>query len=159
MSFDLQSVIKTMYTRRRLHSSSPSTPSASIFGEFPLSNGALWTRGYSGGLVLSGNHETPGRYAYYGPLALDVVDIDVVVKYLKSKYGYVVTMMVSHSRGSVVTMRYLCTYEDAANVKYFVNVSGRYRMVSGSTPIGWEPPVHGIAPFLPFRKWTVGAIP
>ena len=91
-------------------------------------------------LEPSGNHETPGQQSY-GGLASDVVDIDVVVKYLKSKYGYVVTMMVSHSRGSTVTMRYLCTYEDAANVKYFVNVSGRYRMVSKSTTIT---SVHGI---------------
>jgi uncharacterized alpha/beta hydrolase family protein len=54
----------------------------------------------------------------------------VVVKHLKSKYGYVVTMMVCHSRGSITTMQYLCTHEeDAANVKCFVNVSGRYRMV------------------------------
>jgi len=103
-------------------------------------------------LEPSGNHETPGQHDY-GGLGSDVVDIDVVVKYLKSKYGYVVTMMVSHSRGSVVAMRYLCTYEgDAANVKYFVNVSGRYRMVSKSTVITWESPVHGIAAFLPFRK-------
>jgi len=57
------------------------------------------------------------------------VDVDVVVKHLESKYGYVVTTMVSHSKASMVTMRYSCTYaEAAANVKYFVNVSGRYRM-------------------------------
>ena len=87
------------------------------------------------------------------------MDVDVVVKYLKSKYGYIVTMMVSHSRGSVVAMGFLCSYEDAANVKYFVNVSGRYRMVSKSTAITWESPVHGVAPVLPFRKWTVGAVP
>lgn len=60
-----------------------------------------------------------------------MVDIGVVVKYLESKYGYVVAMMVSHSKGSMVTMRYLCTHEEvAANVKCYVNVSGRYRMVS-----------------------------
>ena len=56
--------------------------------------------------------------------------MDVVVKYLKSKYGYVVTMMVSHSRAAIATMRYLCTHEEvAASVRCFVNVSGRYRMV------------------------------
>jgi len=98
-------------------------------------------------LEPSGNHETPGQRSY-GGLGSDVVDIDVVVRYLKSEYGYVVTMIVSHSRGSMVTMRYLCTYEAAANVEYFVNVSGRYRMVSKSMMITWEPPVHGIAPFL-----------
>ena len=113
------------------------------------------------GLKPRGNHETPGQYSY-GGLESDVVDIDVVVKYLKSTYGYIVTMVVSHSRGSMVSMRYLCTYEDAADVICFVNVSGRYRMVSKSTTITWEPPVHGIVPFPPFltfRKWTVGAVP
>jgi len=59
----------------------------------------------------------------------------------------------------MVTVRYLCSYEDTANVKYFVSVSGRYRMVSKSTTITWEPPVHGIASFLPFRNWAIGAIP
>ena len=54
----------------------------------------------------------------------------MVVKHLESEYGYVVTMMVAHSRASMVAMRYLCTYgEAAAKVKCFVNVSGRYRMV------------------------------
>lgn len=54
----------------------------------------------------------------------------MVVKYLESEYGYVVTMMVTHSKASAVAMRYLCTYgEVAAKVKCFVNVSGRYRMV------------------------------
>jgi len=77
----------------------------------------------------SGGHETPGQFTY-GDFNSDIVDIDVVVKHLESKYGYVVTMMVSHSKASMVTMRYLCTYgEAAANVKCFVNVSGRYRMV------------------------------
>jgi len=53
----------------------------------------------------------------------------VVVKHLESKYGYTVTMIVSHSRASGVAMRYLCTHDEvAANVRCFVNVSGRYRM-------------------------------
>lgn len=76
----------------------------------------------------------------------------MVIKYLKSMYGYVVMMMVSHSRASIVTMRYLCTYEEAADVRYFVNVSGRYRMVSESTVFIWESLVQGTAPFLPFRE-------
>ena len=79
------------------------------------------------------------------------MDIDVVVKYLKSKYGYLVTMMVSHSRASMATMLYLSTHEeDATNVKCFVNVSGRYR-VSKPTVIIWDSPIHGAALSLPFR--------
>jgi len=55
--------------------------------------------------------------------------MNVVVKYLESKYGYVVTLIISHSKGAKVTMRYLCTYQEvAAKVRCFVNVAGRYRM-------------------------------
>ena len=68
------------------------------------------------------------------------MDLDVVVKYLKSKYGYAVTMIISHSRASNGAMRYLCTDEEvAASVKCFVNVAGRYRTVR---PVGvpfWNP--------------------
>jgi hypothetical protein len=79
---------------------------------------------------LSGAHETPGQFTY-GDFDSDMVDLDVVAKHLKSKYGYVVTTMISHSKASMVTMRYLCTHEEvAADVKCFVNVAGRYRMVS-----------------------------
>ena len=77
-----------------------------------------------------GNHETPGQ-STYGYFDSDITDVDVVVKYLKSKYGYDVTTIVSHSKAAMVTMRYLCTYREvAANVRCFVNVAGRYRMVS-----------------------------
>ena len=75
---------------------------------------------------------------------MDIVDLDVVTNYLKSKYGYVVTAIVSHSRASVVTMRYLCTHKDAAaDVKCFVNVAGRYRMVRTGSRSGC---VQGIFP-------------
>jgi hypothetical protein len=54
----------------------------------------------------------------------------VVVEYLKSKYGYTVTMMIPHSKAVNMAMRYLCTHEDvAAGIRCFVNVAGRYRMV------------------------------
>ncbi|KAF9648272.1 ectomycorrhiza-regulated esterase [Thelephora ganbajun] len=75
-----------------------------------------------------GGHETPGEFAH-GNFNSDIVDVDVVVKHLKSKYGYVVTTIVSHSKASKVAMRYLCTHEeDAADVRCYVNVAGRYRM-------------------------------
>lgn len=68
--------------------------------------------------------------------------MDVVVKYLESKHGYVVTLIISHSKGAKVTMRYLCTYEEvAAKVRCFVNVAGRYRMVSVHCGAFWESPV------------------
>lgn len=63
-------------------------------------------------------------------MGTDVVDMDVVFKHLESKYGYVVSMIVSHSKAAAATMVYLCTHQEvAANVKCFVNVAGRYRMV------------------------------
>jgi len=74
-----------------------------------------------------GNSETPGQFVY-GDIDSDIMDLDLVVKYLKSKYGYTVTMIVSHSRASNGAMRYLCTHGGvAAEVKCFVNVAGRYR--------------------------------
>lgn len=56
------------------------------------------------------------------------MDLDVVVKYLKSRYGYVITTIVAHSRGANVAMWYLCINEAAADVNCFVNVAARYRM-------------------------------
>ena len=57
------------------------------------------------------------------------MDLGVVVKYLKSRYSYVITTIVAHSRGANVAMWYLCINEAAADVNCFVNVAGRYRMV------------------------------
>ena len=61
-------------------------------------------------------------------LAEDVQDIRVVSEYLVSTYGYNIVLVVGHSRGSVTSMRWLCTSELGKRVRGFVNVSGRYRM-------------------------------
>lgn len=76
-----------------------------------------------------GNHETPGPWVFAG-FSEDVIDIEVVVEYLRKEYGYVVEMLVGHSRGSVTALQWLCKHkdEDAKTVTRFVNVSGRYRM-------------------------------
>lgn len=58
----------------------------------------------------------------------DVEDLDVVVQHLKKHLGYVVDLIVGHSRGSVIAIRWLCTSPDASQCRGFVNVSGRYRM-------------------------------
>lgn len=95
----------------------------------PLLEKPLKTRTHLDVCDSSGSHETPGQFDH-GDFNSDIVDLDVVVKHLMSTYGYVVTMIVSHSKGSKVAMRYLCTHGDiAADVKCFVNVAGRYRMV------------------------------
>lgn len=59
----------------------------------------------------------------------DIEDLSVVAQYLQNVYGYVITTIVGHSRGSIVGMRWVCTAPEARNVTAFVNASGRYRMV------------------------------
>jgi len=56
------------------------------------------------------------------------VDVQAVVDYLKATYGYVIGLVVGHSRGSTVAFRWLATTEDGRRVSAFVNASGRYRM-------------------------------
>ncbi|EPQ54786.1 ectomycorrhiza-regulated esterase [Gloeophyllum trabeum ATCC 11539] len=74
-----------------------------------------------------GNHETPGIWRQ-GALGDDVVDLQVVVRYLVSTYGYKIDLVVGHSRGSIVAFHWLCTSEEGKTVTGFVNASGRYRM-------------------------------
>ncbi|KAF8968918.1 Alpha/Beta hydrolase protein [Flammula alnicola] len=74
-----------------------------------------------------GNHETGGVWKQ-GALADDLVDLQAVVDYLKSTYGYVIELLVGHSRGSIVAFRWIATTEDGRKVSAFVNASGRYRM-------------------------------
>ncbi|KAI0313242.1 ectomycorrhiza-regulated esterase [Amylostereum chailletii] len=74
-----------------------------------------------------GAHESSGTWNYAG-VGEDVEDLRVVVAYLVREYGYVVDLVVGHSRGSVAGMYWLCTSEEGRRVGGMVNVSGRYRM-------------------------------
>ncbi|KZT73816.1 alpha/beta-hydrolase [Daedalea quercina L-15889] len=76
-----------------------------------------------------GNFETPGRLRLAG-FEDDIIDIHAVVQYLTHEYGYVIDLIVGHSRGSVAGMIWLCRYpkEETGSVRGYVNVSGRYRM-------------------------------
>ncbi|EIN12490.1 ectomycorrhiza-regulated esterase [Punctularia strigosozonata HHB-11173 SS5] len=74
-----------------------------------------------------GNHETPGTWNT-GALAEDVEDLQVVADYLIKEFGYVIDLLVGHSRGSIIGYRWVCTAEEAKTVRGFVNCSGRYRM-------------------------------
>ncbi|KAJ3814458.1 Alpha/Beta hydrolase protein [Lentinula lateritia] len=74
-----------------------------------------------------GNHETPGVWKQ-GGMDDDLEDIRVVVDFLKVRYGYVIDLVVGHSRGSIVAFRWICTSEEGASISGFVNASGRYRM-------------------------------
>jgi len=69
-----------------------------------------------------------GGVSSHGGLANDVEDLRVVVAYLIQEYGYKIDLLVGHSRGSLVAMRWLCTSDEGKNVGGFVNVSARYKM-------------------------------
>ncbi|KAF5360838.1 hypothetical protein D9756_004961 [Leucocoprinus leucothites] len=74
-----------------------------------------------------GNHETGGTWKQ-GALEEDLEDLNAVIAYLKSTYGYEIELVVGHSRGSLVGFRWISTTEVGRKVPAFVNVSGRYRM-------------------------------
>jgi predicted alpha/beta hydrolase family esterase len=96
-----------------------------------------------------GNHETPGTWRYGSP-ADDVLDLAIVVEFLKKNYGYCVDLVVGHSRGAVVAFHWLCTSEEGKQVGGFVNVAGRYRMrvsLPNNTMIGADVPSS-------FRRFT-----
>lgn len=58
----------------------------------------------------------------------DIEDLHVVVQYLQKTFGYVIDLIVGHSRGSIIAMRWLSTTEEGRRVRSFVNVAGRHRM-------------------------------
>jgi len=74
-----------------------------------------------------GNFESPGPWRM-GAFEDDVDDINAVVACLTRELGYIVDLIVGHSRGVVAAMRWMCTAKEAKSVRGFVNVSGRYRM-------------------------------
>ncbi|KAI0801784.1 Alpha/Beta hydrolase protein [Irpex lacteus] len=74
-----------------------------------------------------GNFESPGPWRMAG-FDDDAEDISAVVAYLTSKFGYIVDLIVGHSRGVVASIRWMCTVKEAQSVRAFVNASGRYRM-------------------------------
>lgn len=81
-----------------------------------------------------GSRESGGT-SRHGGLANDVEDVRVVVAYLTQEYGYKIDLLVGHSRGSIVAMRWLCTSDEGKDVGGFVNVSARYKMdVRGTLP-------------------------
>lgn len=63
-----------------------------------------------------------------GAFEEDIDDIVAAVAFLNSHFGYVVDLVVGHSRGSVAAMRWVCVTKEGQGVRAFVNASGRYRM-------------------------------
>ena len=82
-----------------------------------------------------GNHESNGPF-HFGGFKWDVEDLFAVATHLTSTYGYVIDLLVGHSRGVVDAFRWICTAEEGKNVRGFVNVSGRYRMPVSSLRYG-----------------------
>ena len=63
-----------------------------------------------------------------GTIERDIDDMEAVVRYLTVEFGYVVDVVVGHSRGVIAGLGWMFTAKEAAGVRGFVNVSGRYRM-------------------------------
>lgn len=81
------------------------------------------------------NFESPGTWSF-GKIELEVIDLHVVAEYLMKEYGYVIDLLVGHSKGSVVAMLWLCTYpkSETGSVRGYVNISGRYRVEVNAEP-------------------------
>jgi len=78
-------------------------------------------------LDFRGNHESNGPFRF-GGFVSDVEDLTAVATYLSTHYGYVVDLLVGHSRGVVDAFQWICTTEQGKSVRGFINISGRYRM-------------------------------
>lgn len=95
-----------------------------------------------------GNHETGGTWKQ-GALEEDLEDLNAVVAYLQSKYGYKIELVVGHSRGSLVGFRWISTTEIGRKVPAFINVSGRYRMW-----VSMKSQIFCCAPQIPFYHFA-----
>ncbi|PAV16926.1 ectomycorrhiza-regulated esterase [Pyrrhoderma noxium] len=65
-----------------------------------------------------GAHETGGTWKM-SAFDEDIEDLEVVVNYLTKEYGYVIDTVVSHSRASIVTFRWICTTESGRKIRAF----------------------------------------
>lgn len=83
--------------------------------------------------VIRGNFESPGAWRM-GGFEDDFADISAAVAYLTSQFGYVIDLVIGHSRGSVAAMRWVCCSKEGQGVRGFVNASGRYRMRVSAVP-------------------------
>ncbi|KAK0443848.1 hypothetical protein EV421DRAFT_1803722 [Armillaria borealis] len=74
-----------------------------------------------------GYFESPGIWRQ-NKMEEDVLDLRIVTDYLKAHFGYQINLVIGHSRGAVLAVRWLCTSEDGKKVSGFVIVSATYRM-------------------------------
>lgn len=108
-------------------------------------------------IQIRGNHETGGNFKQ-GKINEDVADLEIVVEYLKSKFGYKIDILIGHSRGSVVALHWACKSEDGRRISALVNISGRYRMsVSDMTSLKYPTPINLIRDY-PYSESTVNKL-
>ncbi|KAK0490098.1 Alpha/Beta hydrolase protein [Armillaria luteobubalina] len=74
-----------------------------------------------------GYFESPGIWRQ-NRMEEDVLDLRIITDYLKAHFGYQIDLVIGHSRGAVLAVRWLCTSEDGKKVSGFVIVSATYRM-------------------------------
>ncbi|KAK0489732.1 ectomycorrhiza-regulated esterase [Armillaria luteobubalina] len=78
-----------------------------------------------------GYFESPGIWRQ-NKMEEDVLDLRVITDYLKTHFGYQIDLVISHSCGAVLTVRWICTSEDGKKVSGFVIVSATYRIKAKS---------------------------
>ncbi|KZT39506.1 hypothetical protein SISSUDRAFT_1020123 [Sistotremastrum suecicum HHB10207 ss-3] len=74
-----------------------------------------------------GNHESTGEWSI-GKIENDLVDLDIVAEFLRSRYGYIVALVIAHSRASISALRWINFSPTGRKVEWLVNISGRYRI-------------------------------
>ncbi|KZV78937.1 alpha/beta-hydrolase [Exidia glandulosa HHB12029] len=86
------------------------------------------------------NHESGGSWNFAG-FPNEVQDLQAVVEYLTDRmtFDYQIALIIGHSRGSLVTFRWLCTSPSAYKVDAFVNISARFRMMKIYDKAGFRP--------------------
>lgn len=57
----------------------------------------------------------------------DLADIRTVVAFLSTELGYIVDLIIGHSRGAIVAFKWISSTPEGRRVSYFVNCSGRNR--------------------------------
>ncbi|PBK91005.1 alpha/beta-hydrolase [Armillaria gallica] len=85
-----------------------------------------------------GSFESPGIWRQ-NKMEEDVLDLRIITDYLKAHFGYQIDLVIGHSRGAVLAIRWLCTSEDGKKVSGFVIVSATYRMKTTDVLI-----IHGL---------------
>ncbi|KAG5353895.1 hypothetical protein C0989_000138 [Termitomyces sp. Mn162] len=102
-------------TSTKLRIPHPAEPDCAIVGILEQHSPSSPTQGRKLALILhgtmGGNHETAGTWRQ-GAMMDDLVDLMVVVDYLKSTYGYVIDLVVGHSRGAMTAIRWICTTDE-----------------------------------------------